>query len=85
MRKKLEKLVNTGPGGVPTAHRDTFARDLLPSSQQQPEYDFTQIPELMAYDDYQNAAYELLYEMVKKGFGKRPVIYFEDKTWTYDQ
>ena len=37
----------------------------------------------MAYDDYQNAANELLDEMVKKGFGKRPVIYFEGVIFSY--
>ena len=48
------------PGGVPSAHIDTFARDLLPPPASQPVFDFTGVPELAAYGNYQNAATELL-------------------------
>ena len=71
------------PGGVPSAHQDTFARDLLPAPALQPVFDFTGVPELAAYKNYQNAATELLDNMIAGGFGGRPVLHYEDKSWTY--
>ena len=71
------------PGGVPSAHKDTFARDLLPPPELQPLFDFTGVPELAAYDNYQNAATELLDNMVAGGFSERPVLHYENKSWTY--
>ena len=58
----------SAPGGVPSAHQDTFARDLLPPAALQPMFDFTGVPELGAYGNYQNAATELLDKMVAGGF-----------------
>lgn len=77
--------INPVPGGVPTSHRDTFARDLLPSTELQPTFDFSNIPELRSYGNYQNAATELLDNMVSSGFGDRPVIHYEKKNWTYSE
>ena len=71
------------PGGVPSAHIDTFARDLLPPPASQPVFDFTGVPELAAYGNYQNAATELLDNMVAGGFSERPVLHYENKSWTY--
>ena len=71
------------PGNVPTAHRDTYARDLLPPPNQLPVFDYSGTPELAAYPDYFNAAGELLDKMVAGGFRDRPVLHFEDKSWTY--
>lgn len=71
------------PGGVPSAHQDTFARDLLPPAALQPMFDFTGVPELGAYGNYQNAATELLDKMVAGGFSDRPVLHYENKSWTY--
>lgn len=73
----------SAPGGVPSAHQDTFARDLLPPLALQPVFDFTGVPELAAYGNYQNAATELLDNMVAGGFSDRPVLLYEDKSWTY--
>ncbi|MDG2034451.1 MAG: AMP-binding protein [Rhodospirillales bacterium] len=73
----------SAPGGVPSAHQDTFARDLLPPLALQPVFDFTGVPELAAYGNYQNAATELLDNMVAGGFSDRPVLHYEDKSWTY--
>ena len=71
------------PGEVPSAHIDTFARDLLPPPASQPVFDFTGVPELAAYGNYQNAATELLDNMVAGGFSERPVLHYENKSWTY--
>ena len=73
----------SAPGGVPSAHQDTFARDLLPPLALQPVFDFTGVPELAEYGNYQNAATELLDNMVAGGFSDRPVLHYEDKSWTY--
>jgi len=73
------------PGGVPSAHQDTFIRDLLPPPDLQPEFDFTGVPELGAYGNHMNAATELLDTMVAGGFGDRPVLHYEDKSWTYSE
>ena len=73
------------PGGVPTAHIDTYLRDLIPDINLQPEFDFSGVPELANYSDYQNAGVELLDKMVENGFGEKSVIHYEQKSWTYNQ
>ncbi len=72
------------PEGAPTAHRDTFARDLLPPRELWPIMDYGALPEL-AYPNRMNAAVVLLDEMVAKGFGERPVLYYEGAVWSYRQ
>ena len=60
MKSGKDKIEMKPPGGVPAAHRDTYARDLLPDTNLQPEYDYSGVPELTTYADHQNAGVELL-------------------------
>ena len=85
MKSGKDKIENKPPGGVPTAHRDTYARDLLPDTNLQPEYDYSGVPELTTYADHQNAGVELLDKMVSRGFGGLAVLHYEDKCWTYNE
>ncbi|MEP7383106.1 MAG: AMP-binding protein [Gemmatimonadota bacterium] len=70
------------PGGVSTAHRDTFARDALPPQDSWPVMDYGGIPEL-AYPDRLNCAAELLDAAVARGWGDRIVFRAPDVAWTY--
>lgn len=69
------------PGG-PTAHADTFCRELLPPPELQPEMDYGSLPEL-AYPDRLNCAAELLDARVAAGDGERTVFHFPGGRWTY--
>ncbi|MEE2999733.1 MAG: AMP-binding protein, partial [Pseudomonadota bacterium] len=71
------------PGGVPSSHIDTFARDRLPSKELLPDFDFSGTPELSDYSDHINIATELLDNMVKNGFGSNSVVHLSDVSWTY--
>ncbi|HEX4935230.1 MAG TPA: AMP-binding protein [Gemmatimonadaceae bacterium] len=70
------------PGGVPTAHVDTFARDNLPPRELWPRMDYSGIPEL-AYPDRLNCAAELLDAAVARGWGERPCFIAPGVRWTY--
>lgn len=70
------------PGGVATAHRDTFARDSLPPRDTWPAMDYAGIPEL-DYPDRLNCAAELLDGAVSRGWGERTVFRAPGVTWTY--
>ena len=75
------------PGGVPTAHVDTFARDLLPSPDLWPVFDYS-APHLRHYPDRINAAAALIDSAVADGFGAKPVFHYHagetgNGTWTY--
>lgn len=70
------------PGGVPTAHRDTFARDALPPRDSWPAMDYSGIPEL-AYPDRINCAAELLDGALPRGWGERIVFRAPGIAWTY--
>ncbi|MEX2453243.1 MAG: AMP-binding protein [Rhodospirillaceae bacterium] len=72
------------PGG-PTAHIDTFAAENLPPKEQWPEFDFETLPALRSYPDRMNAGAELLDRMCETGHADRPVLHYEDTTWTYGQ
>jgi 2-aminobenzoate-CoA ligase len=72
------------PGGVPTAHVDTFARDNLPPRELWAKIDYSTLPELRAYKDRMNAAVELLDRNVEIGNGPRMAIRFGDIAWTYN-
>jgi 2-aminobenzoate-CoA ligase len=66
---------------MPTAHIDSFARDHLPPSEQQPEFIF-ELPELM-FPAQLNCATELLDRHVAEGRGDRVCIRAPGLTWTY--
>ena len=71
------------PGGVPSAHTDHFARAHLPPQELWPIFDYDSLPELRAYPDRMNCAAILLDDMVVSGHKERPVLHFEDTSWTY--
>ena len=85
MKSGKDKIKIKPPGGVPTAHSDTYARDLLPDTNLQHEYEYSGVPELTTYADHQNAGVELLDKMVAGGFGGLTVLHYEDKSWTYNE
>ena len=66
---------------MPSAHRDTFARDHLPPSGQQPQYLFD-LPELQ-FPAQLNCATELLDKPVSQGLGHRLCLRAPGLTWTY--
>lgn len=72
------------PGGVPTAHTDTFARDNLPPRELWPVMDYSGIPEL-AYPDHLNCAVELLDAGVARGWGERVAFRSPTESVTYQQ
>ncbi len=70
------------PGGVPTAHKDLFARELLPPRELWPVFDYS-APHLSRYPDRLNAAAALVDTAVADGFGGKAAFHFLDGTWTY--
>jgi 2-aminobenzoate-CoA ligase len=74
--------VDMGPKGI-SAHVDDFGKISLPPQDQWPDMDWQSVPELAAYPGQMNCAVELLDKQAKK-YGDRPVIYFEDAMWTYN-
>lgn len=70
------------PGGVSTAHVDTFAHDVLPPRELWPAMDYAGIPEL-AYPDRLNCAAELLDAAVARGWGDRPCFRALGIAWSY--
>jgi 2-aminobenzoate-CoA ligase len=73
------------PGGVPSAHSDGFARANLPPKELWPDFDYDSLPELRAYPNRMNCGAILLDNMVASGHKDRPVLHFEDTSWTYGQ
>ena len=72
------------PGGVPTAHLDTFARDQLPPRELWPVLDYGGLPAL-AYPDRLNCAVELLDAAVARGWGDRVAFRSPAEVVTYGQ
>lgn len=69
------------PGGVPTAHVDTYVRDRLPPRALWPAFDYS-AAHLLGYPDRLNAAC-LLDAAIAAGAGRRPVFIYQGVTWTY--
>ena len=69
---------------APSAHRDTFCREMLPPRALWPEMRYDRIPGL-AYPPRLNCATELLDRMVERGSGDEPVFRFPGGVWTYRQ
>ncbi len=65
----------------PTAHIDTFARDNLPSEEQQPDY----LLDWFEYPDFLNAAVELTDVMVDKGYGDHTALIGNGRRRTYKE
>ncbi|MEO6446435.1 MAG: AMP-binding protein [Gemmatimonadaceae bacterium] len=72
------------PGGVPSAHTDTFASNALPPAELWPVMDYGGVPEL-AYPDRLNCATELLDHAIERGWGDRPCLRNATDAWTYQQ
>jgi 2-aminobenzoate-CoA ligase len=72
------------PGGVPTAHVDTFACGLLPAPELFPRFDYS-APFLSHYPDRLNAAETLIDRAVSEGHGAKPVYFYEDTVWSFGQ
>jgi 2-aminobenzoate-CoA ligase len=70
------------PGGVPSAHADTFIRSQLPPREFWPTLDYS-APHLRHYPDRLNACAELLDAAVEAGSGSRPVFHHEGVTWSF--
>src|SRR5262245_21257683 len=68
---------------IPSAHRDTFARDNLPPQAQWPDFRFD-LPEL-AYPDRLNCVSELLDRWIASGEGARPCLIAPGETLSYAQ
>lgn len=72
------------PGGVPTAHADSFVRDALPPRALWPAMSYAGIPEL-AYPDRLNCAEELLDRAIERGWGDRIAFRYPGGECTYRQ
>ncbi len=70
------------PGGVPTAHVDTYVRDLLPPQELWPVFDYS-APHLNQFPDRLNGA-RLLDQAIAAGVGAKPIFHMDEATWTYD-
>lgn len=70
------------PGGVPSAHVDQFARNMLPAKEYWPVFDYSG-KNLTRYPDYINAAEVIIDAAIADGFGDKPAYYFEGETWCY--
>ncbi len=70
------------PGGVPTAHVDAFARQLLPPVELWPQFDYS-AAHLRNYPDRLNAGSALIDSAVAAGFGSKPVFHYGDGTWSF--
>jgi 2-aminobenzoate-CoA ligase len=70
------------PGGVASAHVDTFARDNLPPRDRWPAMDYSGIPEL-DYPHHLNAAVALLDGAIARGWGGRVAFRSPTETVTY--
>jgi 2-aminobenzoate-CoA ligase len=68
--------------GAPTAHADTFCREMLPPPELWPEMRYDTLPEL-EYPSRLNCAVELLDRMVEAEHGDRVVFHFPGGSWTY--
>ena len=75
-------LSNGAPGGVPSAHVDRFARELLPPPDLWPVFDYS-ATHLSHYPDRINAAAALIDSAVAAGFGTKPVFHYGDGIWSY--
>ncbi|MFT5000931.1 MAG: 2-aminobenzoate-CoA ligase [Paracoccaceae bacterium] len=65
----------------PTAHQDTFARDNLPPSDQQPDFLLEDFP----YPEYLNVGVALTDAMVEKGFGDNTALIGNGRLRTYKE
>lgn len=71
------------PGGGPSAHIDTFARDRLPPRELWPEFDYS-AEHLSHYPDRVNAVV-LLEQAMAAGAGPKPIFYYADSMWSFDR
>lgn len=75
-------VIPAPPGGAPSAHVDTYARELLPPAELWPKFDYS-APHLRHYPDRINAAASLIDTAVADGYGREAVYHYDDGTWTF--
>ena len=69
---------------TPSSHIDTFIIDNMPPENLWPEMDYSVLSELACYPERMNVATELLDKMAAEGSADKPIIYFKDEIWTYE-
>ena len=69
---------------TPSSHIDTFIIDNMPPENLWPEMDYSVLSELASYPERMNVATELLDKMAAQGCADKPIIYFKDEIWTYE-
>ena len=69
---------------TPSSHIDTFIIDNMPPENLWPEMDYSVLSELAEYPERMNVATELLDKMAAQGCADKPIIYFKDEIWTYE-
>ena len=69
---------------TPSSHIDTFIIDNMPPENLWPEMDYSVLSELDSYPERMNVATELLDKMAAQGCADKPIIYFKDEIWTYE-
>ncbi len=69
---------------TPSSHIDTFIIDNMPPEDLWPEMDYSVLSELADYPERMNVATELLDKMAAEGYADKPIIYFKDEIWTYE-
>lgn len=72
------------PGGVPSAHLDTFARDRLPPPELMPRFDYS-APHLEGIPDRLNAASLLIDGAVADGFANKTAFFCRDAAWSFGE
>jgi 2-aminobenzoate-CoA ligase len=70
------------PGGVSSAHVDTYIRSQLPPAELWPALDYS-APHLRHYPDRLNACAALLDAAVEAGAGGKPIFHYEGLTWSF--
>jgi 2-aminobenzoate-CoA ligase len=72
------------PGGVPSAHLDTFARDRLPPPELMPRFDYS-APFLADIPDRLNAASLLIDRAVADGFTNKTLFHCQGVAWSFGE
>ncbi len=72
------------PGGVPSAHLDTFARDRLPGQELMPRFDYS-MPHLADIPDRLNGASILIDGAINDGFASKTAFFCGDAAWSYGE
>jgi 2-aminobenzoate-CoA ligase len=72
------------PGGVPSAHQDTFARDRLPPGDLMPRFDYS-AAHLADIPDRINGASLLIDGAIAEGLSGKTAFYCHESEWSYGE